>query len=78
MSAHRQHRQPYIFVIRLWFEPRAGAKAEMRGRVQDVGSGEVIYFRAWADLVTFFETTLVIARPPPALDDDNDGAPADG
>lgn len=78
MSAERKHHQSQLFTVRLWIEPYSRCGAEVRSRAQSVLTGEVIYFRTWAALVSFFETALVIARPPPALDDDSSGAPDEG
>lgn len=78
MSAERNHHQSQLFTVRLWIEPHSRCGAEVRGRAQSVLTGEVIYFRTWVALVAFFETALVIARPPPAPDNDTSGAPDDG
>lgn len=78
MNVERNHRQSQLFTVRLWIEPPSGCGAEVRGCAQSVLTGEVIYFRTWVALVTFFETALVIARPPPTPDDDSRSAPADG
>lgn len=75
MNQDRLHRTTHLFTVRLWIEPSARGGPEVRGRAQHFLSGEVIYFRTWVDLVTFFETTLVIARPPPP---DCDSAPTSG
>ncbi|MEZ4726885.1 MAG: hypothetical protein R3E79_07100 [Caldilineaceae bacterium] len=75
MSVERQHHQSQLFTVRLWIEPYSRCGVEVRGRAQSVLTGEVIYFRTWTALLTFFETALVTACPPPTPDDDSGGAP---
>lgn len=76
MTDARRSRPPtHLFTVRLWIEPDARDGPEMRGRVQHVPSGEVIYFRTWADLVTFFEVVLKVARSPPCPNSGDEHAP---
>ncbi|MCE7989529.1 MAG: hypothetical protein DYG89_50910 [Caldilinea sp. CFX5] len=70
MTVECKHRHSRLFTVRLWLESQSGG--EIRGQAQSVLTGEVIYFRTWADLVTFFETMLVAARPPPAAESTDD------
>ena len=63
MIPDRRHQHTHLFTVRLWLE--LDTQAEVRGRVQYVLSGEVIYFRTWAALTAFFETALAVKRPPP-------------
>lgn len=69
MIPDRRHRPTHLFTVRLWIEPGAQAGAEVRGRVQHVLSGEVIYVRTWTALTAFFETALAVERPPPDRED---------
>jgi hypothetical protein len=41
-----------VFIIRLWFEPREieGAESEFRGVVEQVATGERLYFRDMNEL----------------------------
>lgn len=65
MSVTRYHRPTHLFIVRLWIEPDASNKNETRGRVQHVESSEVLYFRSWEVLMSFFETMLLKERSPP-------------
>ena len=56
-------RRTHLFTVRLWHSsPEAGG--EIRGRAQHVLTGEVIYFRDWADMEAFMTAQL----GPPAAD----------
>jgi hypothetical protein len=52
------HRRTHLFTVRLWVEQVAHDRAEVRGRVQHVLSGEVGYFRTWSDVVEFLLSKL--------------------
>lgn len=41
----------HLFVIRIWAQDIENGRREWRGRVQHVPSGEVHYFREWADML---------------------------
>lgn len=41
----------HMFLVRLWNEELGDGESEMRGRLQDVSSGETSYFRDWEGLV---------------------------
>ena len=41
--------------MRLWVEPVAVDRTEVRGRVQHVLTGEARYFRTWPELLAFVE-----------------------
>jgi hypothetical protein len=60
----RTHAPVVSFVIRLWAERRDVAAApEWRFRVQHVQSGEGVYVRTLADLLTFVERQSGLAGP---------------
>lgn len=44
-----------LFMVRIWREPLGGGREEWRGSVQQVLTGESIYFRDWAHLLAFLE-----------------------
>ncbi len=44
-----------LFTVRLWQEEMGEGAYETRSRVCHVLSGEVYYFRAWADLVAYLQ-----------------------
>lgn len=54
----RPLRRTHLFILRLWIEPLAAERAEVRGRVQHVLSGEARYFCTWPELVAFVEGVL--------------------
>ncbi len=47
----RQHPQSHLFTLRLWEETLGEGEAEWRGRVQEVVTGETVFFRDWPGLV---------------------------
>lgn len=38
------------FIVRLWLEDLGEGRTEWRGRVQDVKSGQICFFRGWEGL----------------------------
>jgi len=47
-----------LFTVRLWIEDLGDSRAEWRGKVQHVLSGEASYFRDWPSLVAFLDERL--------------------
>jgi hypothetical protein len=45
-----QDRQSQLFTVRVWREDLGEGRAEWRGRIQHVLSGEARYFRDWSGL----------------------------
>ncbi|HEU5098264.1 MAG TPA: hypothetical protein VFU22_04565, partial [Roseiflexaceae bacterium] len=60
----RQQHQSYLFTVRLWLENLGDGRAEWRGQLQHVLSGETHYFREWETLLA-----LLLAMLPPAQAD---------
>jgi hypothetical protein len=56
MHAHRA--RSYLFTLRFWPEEAEGGRVDWRGKLQQVSSGETIYFRDWEALVGFLHKTL--------------------
>ncbi len=48
----------HLFVIRVWAQAIEHGHTEWRGRVQHVPTGEVHYFREWADMLTIVQQML--------------------
>jgi len=48
----------HLFVIRVWAQDIENGRSEWRGRVQHIPSGEVHYFREWADMVSIVQHLL--------------------
>lgn len=46
-----QHPQSHLFTLRVWEEALGEGKAEWRGRLQEVASGETLFFRDWPGLI---------------------------
>ena len=69
-SSH-SHRS-YLFTVRVWKEEIGTDKAEWRGKVQLVTSGEVRYFREWEALAPLLANMLseldTISPVPPTGD----------
>lgn len=57
-SQPKQEARTQLFILRLWQEPIAGGHWEWRGRVQNVLSGEVRYFREWERLLALLQAML--------------------
>lgn len=53
-----EHTRSYLFMVRVWLEDLGNGKAEWRGQVKHVMSGEVRYFRDWATLIKHITTVL--------------------
>jgi hypothetical protein len=53
MDEGQVHHRSHLFTLRIWSEALGGGRAEWRGKVQHVYSGEARYFRDWPTLVTF-------------------------
>lgn len=64
MSDERQHRRTHLFNVRLWNEPVTPDRAEVRGRVQHVLSGDVRYFRTWQEFTSFVDAALANSEEP--------------
>ena len=63
MDAGRQQHS-HLFTVRLWMEDLGDGRAEWRGQVQHVLSGETHYFREWPTLLALLRAML----PPAAAD----------
>ncbi len=46
-----QHPHSHRFTLRIWEEALGEGKAEWRGRVQEIDSGETAFFRDWPGLI---------------------------
>lgn len=46
-----QHPHSHLFTLRVWEEALGEGKVEWRGRVQEVASGETLFFRDWPGLI---------------------------
>jgi hypothetical protein len=60
----RQQYQSHLFTLRVWLEELGDGRAEWRGQLQHVLSGETRYFREWPTLLA-----LLLAMLPPAAAD---------
>jgi chemotaxis methyl-accepting protein methylase len=47
-----------LFSVRLWPEDLGDGRAEWRGQVRHLASGETRYFREWPALVAFLQDVL--------------------
>ena len=50
-----QRPRTHLFLLRMWIEDLGDGKAEWRGKVQHVLSGEASYFRDWQALQQFIK-----------------------
>lgn len=59
----------HVFILRFWLEQREieGAEPEWRGVIENVGSGERVYFinldQVQAYLISYLETTVRVNKP---------------
>lgn len=53
-----QHPHSHLFTLRVWEEALGEGKAEWRGRVQEVASGETLFFRDWPGLIVTLQRLL--------------------
>ena len=67
MEHERQHPHSHLFTLRLWEEALGEGKAEWRGRVQEITSGETAFFRDWPGLVATL--TRLVSRATPVRED---------
>ncbi len=58
-SADDVRLRTHLFMVRIWLEDLGGGKAEWRGQVKHVLSGEVRYFREWPMLVKILQEALL-------------------
>lgn len=58
MRESEQPYRPHLFTVWLWHEQVGANQVEWRGQVLYVGDGERRAFRAWPDLIAFFEAKL--------------------
>jgi hypothetical protein len=71
---------PCLFLIRVWSEPLGNGKAEWRGKLQCITSGETRYFRDLQRMVVDLQAMLGEAGSPaeswdtrPSKDQDREG-----
>jgi hypothetical protein len=58
MDTPLQRPHAHLFTVRVWKEEVGTDRTEWRGKVQLLTSGDVRYFREWADLVPLLLTML--------------------
>jgi hypothetical protein len=58
MNQKEPHPRSHLFTLRVWPEALGEGRAEWRGKVQHVTSGETRYFRDWPSLVVYLEEIL--------------------
>lgn len=72
-----QRHQSHLFTVRLWAEDLGDGRAEWRGKVERVMSGEAHYFRDWQTLISLLVTMLPDVQIGRYLDEETTGAPSD-
>jgi hypothetical protein len=58
MQPDQGHPRTHLFLVRLWLEPLADDRREVRMQVKHVLSGETRFFHAWPDVVAFLLAKL--------------------
>jgi hypothetical protein len=64
-EAHQPNQSSHLFTLRLWLEDLGDGRADWRGKVQHVNSGEARYFRDWPTLEAFVRQQLGEINPTP-------------
>ncbi|HET7091361.1 MAG TPA: hypothetical protein VFL17_22235 [Anaerolineae bacterium] len=64
----------HLFTVRVWLEDLGDGKAEWRGQVKHVMSGEVRYFREWQTLLGHLKAVLARAEKVKEETPENKGA----
>ena len=54
----KTHDNARTFIVRMWLEDLGDGRTEWRGRVQDVQTGKVTFFRDWERLATTIQEML--------------------
>jgi hypothetical protein len=65
MGQDQLHPRSHLFTVRLWAEDIGNGQTEWRGRVQQVTSREIYYFRDWPTLITYLLQMLPQTETPP-------------
>lgn len=60
-----EHPESHLFTLRVWQEALGEGKVEWRGRVQDIVTGETLFFRDWPGLVATLLRIMAKTAPPP-------------
>jgi hypothetical protein len=60
MQPDQPHPRTHLFTVRLWVEPFADDRREVRMQVRHILSGETRYFRTWPDVVAFLLAQMQI------------------
>jgi hypothetical protein len=58
MNERQAQHDTQLFSIRLWPEDLGNGRAEWRGQVRHLPTGETHYFREWPVLVSFLQDAL--------------------
>jgi hypothetical protein len=58
VDTSQQQQHSHLFTVRLWIEDLGDGRAEWRGQVQHVLSGETHYFREWPRLIALLRALL--------------------
>jgi len=69
--------QSNLFTLRLWLEPLGDGRAEWRGQLRHVASGETCYFRSWSSLIAQLSERVTDGAPPAGLEVASSAAAAD-
>ncbi len=67
MEQEQRRSGAHLFTLRVWEEELGGGRSELRGKVQDIASGEAGYFRDWPGLVALMQR-LIRSPEAPAKD----------
>ena len=63
MSSEPSRRSSQLFTLRLWLEELGEGRAEWRGQLRHVTSGQTCYFRSWSSLITQLSELMTDGAP---------------
>lgn len=53
-----EHQRTHPFLVRLWIEELGAGEVEWRGKVQNIATGDLQYFRDWPGLIAVLQKML--------------------
>ncbi len=66
-TEQEQHPHSHLFALRVWEESLGEGNTEWRGRVQEVNSGETLFFRDWPGLIATLRRLIGKTKAPEAM-----------
>jgi len=58
LETEEDRKQAHLFTLRIWLVNRDAPAFEWRGRLQNLHSGEVTFFKNWQEMIACLEENL--------------------